>query len=361
MGARKRACVLAVALALALGRPAAPACAQPAPIPIRVVVVTTFELGNDTGDAPGEFQAWVERFPLRATLAFPQGYRPLRYDAADGVLGMVTGEGAERGAASVMALGMDPRFDLSHAYWLVAGIAGVDPEQASVGSAAWASWVVNADLAYEIDPREMPPTWRTGIVPLGRDGPYARPAPSATSLHGQQAYSLNPGLVRWAYALTAHTPLVDDPGVRRVRLLYPEPRARRAPFVLRGDTLSGDRYFIGAVMTAWAERWTRYWTGGRGTFVTTAEEDAGIMQSLTFLAGAHRVDRARVLVLRTASDYSVPPPGESAADLLASENHPGGYSAYLESLEAAYRVGSVVVRALAGHWALYAAHVPEAP
>jgi hypothetical protein len=30
-----------------------------APIPIRVVVVTTFENGQDTGDAPGEFQNWV--------------------------------------------------------------------------------------------------------------------------------------------------------------------------------------------------------------------------------------------------------------------------------------------------------------
>ena len=35
------------------------------PIPVRVVIVTTFELGEDTGDVPGEFQAWVERFPLK--------------------------------------------------------------------------------------------------------------------------------------------------------------------------------------------------------------------------------------------------------------------------------------------------------
>ena len=29
-----------------------------------------------------------------------------------------------------MALGLDPRFDLSQAYWMVAGIAGIDPEDA---------------------------------------------------------------------------------------------------------------------------------------------------------------------------------------------------------------------------------------
>jgi purine nucleoside permease len=31
------------------------------PWPIRAVIVTTFEVGNDTGDIPGEFQFWVER------------------------------------------------------------------------------------------------------------------------------------------------------------------------------------------------------------------------------------------------------------------------------------------------------------
>jgi purine nucleoside permease len=70
------------------------------------------------------------------------------------VLGIVTGEGAERGAASIVALGSDPRFDLRRAYWVVAGIAGVDPNAASVGSAAWANWVVNA----------RKPATATGIV-----------------------------------------------------------------------------------------------------------------------------------------------------------------------------------------------------
>src|SRR5262249_24587063 len=103
----------------------APDSAKPAaaPIAVRVVVVTTFELGNDTGDKPGEFQNWVERFPLPQTLPFPQGYHSLRYNPAKQVLGVVTGEGSLRGTASIMALGLDPRFDLSKAYWVVAGIA----------------------------------------------------------------------------------------------------------------------------------------------------------------------------------------------------------------------------------------------
>ena len=332
------------------------------PVPIRVVVVTTFEIGADTGDTPGEFQTWVERLPLTKTVAFPLGYRSLRYNPALGVLGIVTGEGAERGAASIMALGSDPRFDLSKAYWIVAGIAGVDPNVASVGSAAWAHWVVNADLGFEVDAREIPRAWKTGIVPFDRTTPFASPAPEAETMHGQLAYELNPTLVNWAYALSASTPLDDTPNLRHIRTHYTGfPMANRAPFVLRGDSLCGDRYWIGTALNAWAEAWVPYWTGGHGTFAMSAEEDAGIMQSLTFLARARRVDTQRVLVLRTASDYTAPGASGDAASLLAQDAGTTGESAFRESLEAAYRVGSRVVIELAQHWERYRDHPPIGP
>jgi purine nucleoside permease len=333
-----------------------------APLPIRVVVVTTFEPGADRGDRPGEFQYWVERLPLPQTIAFPQAYHHLRYNPATGVLGIVTGEGAERAAASIMALGSDPRFDLTKAYWVVAGIAGVDPNVASVGSAAWATYVVNADLGFELDARDMPATWSTGIVPFQRAMPFASPAPDADSIHGQQAYALNPGLVRWAFATSSSTPLADDANLAQIRTTYTTfPNAERPPFVLIGDSLCGDRFWVGAKMNDWAEHWVPYWTGGRGTFAMSAEEDAGIMQSLTFLAAAKRVDTARVLVLRTASDYTRPGETGTAADLLAADTGSGGESAYREALEAAYRVGSVVVEHLVSHWATVRDRVPTSP
>ena len=111
-------------------------------------------------------------------------------------------------------------------------------------------------------------------------------------------------------------------------------------------------------MNRWAENWVGYWTHGQGRFATTAEEDAGMMQALTFLAQVRRVDLDRVLVLRAASNFDMPPPGQTPAELLASENRPGSYSGYIPSLEAAYAVGSVVVRELATHWDRYAAHAP---
>src|ERR1700734_1789856 len=166
-------------------------------IPVRVVVVTMFERGADTGDDPGEFQYWVEREKLDRVIPFPQGNRDLRMNG-QGVLGIVTGMGTAKAAASVMALGLDPRFDLSKAYWVVAGIAGVDPADASVGSAAWAEWVVDGDLGYEIDGREIPADWPTGFVPLGKSKPYELPR---TEDRGE-VYHLSPTLADWAFHLT---------------------------------------------------------------------------------------------------------------------------------------------------------------
>ena len=71
-----------------------------------MVVVTMFEHGELSGDRPGEFQFWVERFPLEDELSFPLGQHPLRWQDA-GVLGLCTGGGISNATASVMALGMD--------------------------------------------------------------------------------------------------------------------------------------------------------------------------------------------------------------------------------------------------------------
>ena len=85
------------------------------PEPIKVVVVSMFEHGALTGDRPGEFQFWVERMPLARTIDFPLGPYPLRANDA-GVLGVCIGGGIANAAATIMALGLDERFDLRNSY-----------------------------------------------------------------------------------------------------------------------------------------------------------------------------------------------------------------------------------------------------
>ncbi|MDB6115022.1 MAG: Purine nucleoside permease, partial [Lacunisphaera sp.] len=132
----------------------------------RVVVVAMFEPGQDTGDVPGEFQFWVEREQLDRVIPLPAAYHDVRANAAGPVIGIVTGVGNSNAAATIMALGLVPRFDRRTSSWLVAGIAGIDAADGSLGSAAWAEYVVEGDLGHEIDAREIPADWPTGFVPL---------------------------------------------------------------------------------------------------------------------------------------------------------------------------------------------------
>jgi purine nucleoside permease len=317
-----------------------------APIPIKVVVVTMFEVGEDSGDAPGEFQLWVEREHLDRVMPLPGGYHHVRLNS-EGVLGMVTGIGAAKASASVMALGLDPRFDLTHAYWLIAGIGGGDPADISLASAVWADRVIDGDLGYEIDGREIPKDWSTGYVPLRKSKPFEQPL--RTELEGE-IYQLNHGLVSWAFRLTQSSKLPDDASLRAARARYTGfPNAAKPPFVAEGDTVSASTFWHGELLNRWANQWVRYYTQDKGNYMIAAMEDSGTMQALTFLKAAGRADLGRVLVLRTASNYDQPPPGVSPAENLQTMNA-GGYSAFRQALESAALTGDMVVRYLLTHW-----------
>jgi len=338
-----------------LGLLAAALWAGAAEVTPKVVIVAMFEPGKDTGDTPGEFQFWVERLKLDKVYPLPSAYHDVRSNADGSVIGIVTGVGNTRAAATVMALGSDPRFDLSKSYWLVAGIAGIDPAKGSLGSAVWAEWIVNGDLGHEIDPREVPADWPTGYVPLRKNRPYELPVNADDS---SQVCHLEPGLVNWAYQLTKDMTLGDTDGLKKHRALFTEtPNAQRPPFVLKGDTLSSETFWHGKLMNAWANGWVKYHTGGRGTYVTTAMEDTGTAQALTWLTRAGKADVHRLLVLRTASNFDMQWPGATAVESMFGEKLTH-YSGYLPSLESAFQVGNKVVQAILADWEKFKVEPP---
>ncbi|WP_263357123.1 purine-nucleoside phosphorylase [Acidicapsa ligni] len=328
----------------------------PPPIPVKVVAVAMFEAGADTGDIPGELQNWVERDHLDTIYPLPSAYHDVRMNS-DGELAIVTGQGTAYAAATIMALGLDPRFDLTHAYWIVAGIAGANPEYASLGSAVWANWIVDGDLGYEIDAREIPQNataWSTGMVPLRKTKPFEEPA---AALPGQ-FYQTNRSLMLWAYGLTKNVALADSAHLAEVRSHFDGAAANNPPQVLLGDEVSSSTYWHGKLMDAWATRWMSYFTGGQGKFVTTAMEDTGTLQSLRLLANAKRVDWQRVLILRTVSNYDQQPRGMDAATSLAAQRT-SKFGAYLPSIESAYTVGHTVVTELLKNWPQYQEQIPK--
>lgn len=323
--------------------------------PIRVVVVAMYEKGDVRGDAPGEVQFWVERLPLEESLPFPLGEHDL-YLNDDGVLAIVVGGGIANATASIMALGLDPRFDLKKSYWLIAGVAGADPADMSLGSAAWARHVVDGDLLYEIDAREIPEQWPYGLIPLGASEP-------ATSLDDiktgwtvdTMSFHLNRDLVDWAYSITRDMKLQDSEEIAAHRKLYVEHEmARRAPFVTIGDSLSASTYWHGVRLNEWANDWLHLYAGEDANFMTSNMEDSGTMTALQRLAREDRVDIERVLILRTASNFTFPPPGKTAAWSRTVPYPDNG----LPALESAYRVGNAVVQALLSDWERFADKTP---
>lgn len=329
------------------------------PWPVRVVVVTTYENGADSGDAPGELQLWVEREKLTESIDFPGGVRALRSNEDHSIVAMVSGMGLANAGASVMALAFDRRFDVSKAYWLVAGVAGIDPEAGAVGDAVWVDYVVN-DLAKSMDAREMPTGWPYARYPFrstkaGRMpdekldyGPLARYA---------QVFPTPAGLTSWAYQLTANVPLYESAEtIAAAKVWSGFAKAQAKPRVRIGASLASNQYWHGRADTQWARGWVRMFSDGQGVFTASDMEDSSIMAAIARLDRMGAADARRVLVLRTAANHTMAPPGKTTFES-AGATHPGkGLPAY----ETAHRVGSKVVRELAGRWPQYADRVPGA-
>ncbi|MDX1406357.1 MAG: hypothetical protein R3192_17625, partial [Woeseiaceae bacterium] len=150
---------------------------------------------------------------------------------------------------------------------------------------------------------------------------------------------------------------VDEQVLRESARYVNHPNAQRPPFVLRGDNLAALTFWHGEILNAWANAWVDYWSDGNGEFVSSAMEETGTFQSLTYLDKIGRVDIDRVMVLRTASNFTMPPPGISAAENLLKENE--GYTGLELAVESAYIVGSIVVDEILDNWSSYETRIPS--
>ena len=226
----------------------------------------------------------------------------------------------------------------------------------SLGSAVWANHVVDGDLVYEIDAREIPEDWPYGFIPLGAKAPAEGPQDvtegwTLDTIH----FALNADLAQWAYELTRTTALLDTPAMRAFREQFTaRSQARRPPFVTRGDSLSASTYWHGEKLNEWANDWLHAYAGTDAQFMTSGMEDSGTLTALHRLARLGRVDPERVLVLRTVSNYTMPPSGRSAAWSTTAEYPDSG----LGALDTAQQVGQKVVDALVANWERYAATPP---
>lgn len=93
-------------------------------------------------------------------------------------------------AGTISALVFSQLFDLKCTYFLIAGIAGIDPNVGSTGSVTFARFEVQVALQYEFDIRELGNNFSTGYIPFGAKEPLAYPV----FIYGTEVFEINDAL-----------------------------------------------------------------------------------------------------------------------------------------------------------------------
>jgi purine nucleoside permease len=245
-------------------------------------------------------------------------------------------------------------FDLRQTYFLVAGIAGIDPARGTIGSATWARYAVDLGIAHEIDARELPAGWQDGYFGVMTDAPGQKPRPD----YRTESFRLDEALLQRALLLSQRAQLEDSPDAAAYRRHYRSAPANAPPAVVQCDTATTDTWWAGRRLGEHASRWTRLLTDGAGVYCTSQEEDNATLNALTRGAQSGLVDFQRIAVLRTASDFDRPYPGQSALDSLRAQRVLSG--ALQISTDNLVRAGMPLIDAIVQHWDQWQRGVPPA-
>jgi len=316
--------------------------AQPqAKKPVKVLIITLFK---------PEADAWA---PLNFTedILIPglsEDYPAIRCNA-DSVCLLTTGMGHTNAAASTAAVVLSAKFDLSLTYILISGIAGIDPNRGTIGSAAWARFIIDYGIAHEIDAREMPSGWPYGYFGIHTSGPNELPQLA----YRNEVFQLNEALLQRALSLSKGVVLADSAQAAAYRALYAQPAATAPPSVMQCDTAAGDTYWHGELLGRRATDWTALLTQGKGVYCTTQQEENAVYEALRRAARAKLVDLNRVADLRTGSNFDRPHPGQTPFESLKAKS--GGFAIATKNL---YIAGAPLVQEIVRNWNTWRAGVP---
>ncbi len=293
-------------------------------IEVKMLVLSMFEVGENTGDFAGEFQHWYERY-FKGARAFEITGNPNNfYINSDGVAGTVTGMGKARAAATLTAILSDPRFDLSNTYFMVSGCAGGPPSRTTLGSVVLCDAVVDYELGHswkESDGKSGESTFM--VMDSMRDLGY---------------FELNTGLIERVSELAAGVELADSSRAAFYRLLYNDAEARSKPSVQRGVSVTGDSYWHGRGSSRTADEVCSAYDAGR--YMVTQMEDSAFALVLNAFG---KLDR--MFVIRDVVNFDQPHPGQTVRESLSTSS--GGFSIGMTN---GFRVGSAIVDNIVSDW-----------
>jgi purine nucleoside permease len=333
-------------LAAAAALRSAGAVALGQPLAVKVLVINMFQL---------EAAPWLAELRPDREIRVPglsSDYPVVRCNAA-AVCQMTTGMGHANAAASMMAVLYSGLFDLHKTYFLIAGIAGIDPARGTIGSATWARYAVDVGIAHEIDARELTGGWQDGYFGIDTDAPGIKPRLE----YRTEVFRLDEALLQKALSLSHHVALEDSDDVRTYRQHYPQSPANQPPQVTQCDTVSDDTWGSGQHLGEHARRWTTLLTDGEGIYCTSQQEDNATLNALTRGAQSGLLDLKRVAVLRSGSDFDRPYAHQSTIDALRAQFALAGAARI--SVDNLVRAGQPLVDEIGRHWDRWRDGVPR--
>jgi purine nucleoside permease len=315
------------------------------PLAVKVLVINMFRL---------EAVPWLKALKITREIAVPglSSDYPQVECTDEAVCQMTTGMGHANAAASIMAVAYSGRFDLRETYFVVAGIAGIDPARGTIGSATWARFAVDMGIAHEVDARDLPKGWKDGYFGVLTGSPDQKPRFD----YRTEVFRLSEPLLQKAMALSKGATLEDSEDVRAYRRHYAGAPANRAPQVVLCDTVSADTWWSGPRLGEHARHWVRLLTDNQGVYCTSQQEDNATMVALTRASQSGLVDLKRVAILRTASDFDRPYPGQNTVDTLQVQAKLSG--AIKISTENLVQAGMPLVQDIVSNWAQWRSGVP---
>jgi purine nucleoside permease len=265
---------------------------------------------------------------------------------------LTTGEAEINAAASTTALLLSPLFDLRQTYFLLSGIAGVNPDHGTLADVAFAKYAVQVALQYEIDGREVPGGWSSGYIPQGSHVPDEYPG----SIYGTEVFEINEALRDIAVKFAGTAKLNDSAISSNYRQHYASygndtktgliPGTTRKPRVISCDVVTSDVYFSGTLLAESFEKTTKLFTNGSGEYCMTAQEDNAILGSMLRAAKAKTMDFGRIIVMRSGANFDRPATNMSCLDNLFYV--PQG--AFQTSIDNLYLAGAPVVNGILKGW-----------
>ena len=224
------------------------------PKKIRVLILPKFEIGEMTGDMPGEAQLYYEAYLDGAEeYEIDGGNKDTKLYVKDDVALYITGESKVNSALSLEAVLRDERFDYSDAYIISTGCAGTATETSVMGDVFIITATVDYDIGHQADIREM------NGDEISSAGSDEKPEEVSSETKVETTWFhdgtwddvsykiLNQELTEKVFSLVKDTKLETTPKTRKFmeKAFENAEWATRDPIVQKGTAVTGDNYWKG--------------------------------------------------------------------------------------------------------------------